>query len=117
MLRHTCTTNFIECHPKAIVLQSAPFGLAIDILSGKGVAASSTKVYNFKMLRVISDEDECVIIERAAEMRLFLRSVLPNLSCYAIGTKKTEKSKWIVRLLLCNHHGLCSYEIQGEIKK
>jgi hypothetical protein len=110
MLRHTCTTNFIERHPKAIVLQSAPFGLAIDIKSGKGVVASSNNVYNFKLLEVFCDD---VILEWAT-VRTFLRFVLPRLSCYAIGTKNNPR---IVKLFFSDPRGSCDYEIHGEIKK
>jgi hypothetical protein len=118
MLRHSCTSNFLENHPKAIIIQTSPFGLAIDISSGKGVAATSNNVYHFKLCSVVVENGDESIEWGTADMRLFLKTVLPTLTCYAIGTKKTKNNPWTVKMFL-SHHPICnnSYEIQGEIKK
>ena len=115
LLRHNCISSFCKLYPKAFQLQSAPFGIAIDMRSGKGIAVSRDKVYDFKLDSIFKPGKILEFGEDNAEIYTFLKWGLPELSCYAIGVKKTKDSHSVKIFLSKN--SLMSYEILGYIQK
>ena len=111
MLRLCCISHFCERHKKSkvVIVQSAPFGIAIDIRSGKGIAASSSKAYDFKLIAIINGTE---VLEDRVDTSAFLKNVFPGLKCYSVGIQKTKNPEIFVKIFLSGN-----VEIQGRIYK